>query len=283
VLRREAGALATFYPTVGGHGAPDGAWPLAREVIAEHLDELRAGLELAPQTNEVGRSAALAVGLADAVRRSGTDRVRLLEVGASAGLNLLVDHYRVEGPGWAWGPAGARLRLADAVLGASGPPPPVSVVARRGCDLSPVDATSTQGRLLLSSYVWPDHLERFERLRAALQVAAEHPVVVETASAGEWLERVLDEPVPDGVLTVVWHSISRMYWPPAEAARVDAAVEAAGRRSPLAHVQMEYAEGASSGAGLDVRVWRDGRPDGQPSSLGGVADHGLPVRLLPAG
>lgn len=281
VLRREAGALATFYPTVGGHGAPDAAWAVARRVIAEHVGELRAGLAQAPQTNEVGRSAALAVGLADAVRRSGTDAVRLLEVGASGGLNLLVDHYRIEGSGWAWGPADAALRLPDAVVGAVHPPPAVRVMARRGCDLSPVDATTTEGRLLLSSYVWPDQLERFERLRSALQVAAGHPVVVEPASAGEWLERVLAVPAADGVLTVVWHSISRMYWPAAEAARVDAAVQDAGRRMPLAHVQMEYAVAASSGAGLDVRVWRDGRPDGRPAALAEVADHGLPVRLLP--
>ena len=278
VLLGEAPELGTFVRTVGGLGAPAAAWPMARAVIESHVDVLRAGLSLTPQTNEVGRAPALVVGLVDAVSRSGLHEVRLLEVGASAGLNLLVDYYRIDGDGWSWGPAESALRLDSAVKG-SVAAQQVAVVSRRGCDLSPVDASTSEGRLLLSSYVWPDHLERFERLRAALRVAAQHPVVVEVGSAWEWVERVLAEPAVHGVLTVVWHSISRMYWPAAEVARVDAALAEAGRRMALAHVQMEYSHGAELGARLEVRVWRNGEPDGRRTDIGGVADHGVPVRL----
>jgi len=278
VLTGEAPELATFYPTVGGQGPPAAAWSVARAVVGANVETLRGGLSLAPQTNEVGRAAALAVGLLDAVWRSRCGEVRLLEVGASAGLNLLVDHYRIGGEGWSWGPVGSALQLDFAVAG-SVAPQQVSIVSRRGCDLSPVDAATLAGRLLLSSYVWPDHIERFERLRAALRVASAHPVHVEVGSAGEWLERVLGEPAVPGVLTVVWHSISRMYWPAAEVARVDAALAEAGRRMPLARVQMEYGSGADPGARLGVQVWRDGEPDRRRTDLARVADHGIPVRL----
>ena len=55
------------------------------------------------------------------------------------------------------------------------------------------------------------------------------------------------EPVDDDVLTVVWHSVTRMYWPVEETAAMDAAVEEARSRMPLAHVAMEHRWDARSG------------------------------------
>ena len=279
VLRGDAPALAAYYRNLGGTLTPESAWPVARDVIAGHVDELRDGLALAPQTNEVGRAAALAVGLADAVARTGSARVRLLEVGASAGLNLLVDRYAVRlDDGRVLGDAGSPL-LLDGAHGAI-EPVPLEVVQRRGCDLSPIDAGSPDGALLLSSYVWPDHAHRFERLQAALAIARRDPPRVEAASAGQWLEGALADEPADDVLTVVWQSITRMYWPAEELARVQAALDDAGRSLPrLAHVAMEYGA-ADVGAQLTVDVWRDGAADGARTLLGGVHDHGLPVTLL---
>lgn len=283
VLQRQAPRLATFYPSVGGDGSPRGAWPVAREVVAAHLEELRAGLDVAPQTNEVGRAAALAVGLVDAAWRSGRTRVRLLEVGASAGLNLLVDRYRVDGSGWSWGPHDSPVQLAGVLRADPGAVTAhdVQVVSRRGCDLSPVDASTPQGRLLLTSFVWPDQLDRFERLRSALQVAQAVPVDVDRAGAGPWLEAQLTAPPGDDVLTVVWQSITRLYWPADEIDRVDAALVDAGRRLPLAHVAMEYPTDGADHASptLDVRVWDGGEPDGRRHELAWLGDHGVPVVL----
>jgi len=59
VLQRRAPSLAMFYPSVGGCGAPDEAWPAFRGVLADHVVELRRRLDQAPQTNEVGRASAL--------------------------------------------------------------------------------------------------------------------------------------------------------------------------------------------------------------------------------
>ena len=187
-------------------------------MLREHADELRAALELAPQTNEPGRSVPLLVGIFDAVRRSGLHRVRLLEVGASAGLNLLVDRFRIVGDGWASGPADSPLQL-HGCGDRSGRTGGLPVLSRRGCDLAPVDASTEDGRLRLTSFVWPHDLHRHARLRAALQVAASFPVQVERAPASTWLADQLALPCrADGVLTVVWHSVTRQYWPLAEIA-----------------------------------------------------------------
>jgi hypothetical protein len=75
--------------------------------------ELHAALAVAPQTNEVGRSAALLAGLFDLVAASGARRIRLLELGASAGLNLLIDHYFYRGDSWQFGVSDSRLQFID--------------------------------------------------------------------------------------------------------------------------------------------------------------------------
>lgn len=291
VLTGRAPTLLPFYACLGGEEPPEAAWAVARPVVAAHREELWAALAIPPQTNEVGRSVALLVGLLDLAATTGARRVRVLELGASAGLNLLLDRFRIAGAGWAWGPPASPVQLLDAVQGPDTedggvrmPPPPgdpLEIVAARGCDLDPVDATSADGRLRLTSFVWPFDVHRHERLAGALQLAATHPPVVDRASAARWLEQQLvDVPEPD-VLTVVWHSITQLYWPAAEIAAVRGCLEAYGRRHRVAEVGMEYPADDDGAAGPEVRtvVWSgDGTPP-RERLLGTAHDHGLPVRL----
>jgi hypothetical protein len=276
VLTGRAPGVVRFYPCLGGADPPDTAWPEVRRVLADHVDELHDALSTPPQTNEVGRSTALLIGIFEAVRRSGRSRIRLLEPGASAGLNLLVDEFRFVEPDWQYGPAGSPLVLRNGVQGKVRPRQ-FRIVDRRGCDLAPVDANTSEGQLRLRSFVWPFHVERHERLTAAFAVAAEHPVRVDAAPASLWLRRQLALVAPPDVLTVVWHSITRQYWPPDEAHAVDEAIRAARERQTVARVAMEYAPGeAGSGAFLTL----DGVPHlDQPLRLATVGDHGPPVRI----
>ncbi|HNV40878.1 MAG TPA: DUF2332 domain-containing protein [Ornithinibacter sp.] len=273
VLRGEAPQLEGFYPALGGDLDPRDAWDAVRPVLLARRDELRSSLAVAPQTNEPARTLALLIGVSDAVHRSGLNRVRLLEPGASGGLGLLVDRYRFVGEGWSAGPVEATLVVPG--CGAEGfRPESFEVVERRGCDLAPVDTSSAEGGDYLTSFVWPWQRERHARLTAALTVAREHPVVVDRAPASQWVAERLAEPVPDGVLTVVWHSVTRMYWPAEETAAVDDAVRVARGRMPLAHVAFEHDWAAASGSGSPglPRVELDGE-------VLGVGDHhGPPVR-----
>jgi hypothetical protein len=166
VLTGRAPELVRFSPCLGGSDEPADAWPVMRAVLAEHLVELRAALEVPPRTNEIGRSAALLAGLFDVVAATGVRKVRLLEVGASAGLNLLVDRFHFRGSGWRFGPADSPVQLIDPIE-SDVRPVPLSIIQRRGCDQHPIDATSPAGRLLLTSFVWPFDLHRHQRLAAA--------------------------------------------------------------------------------------------------------------------
>ena len=279
VLERRAPALALHYPSVGGTAPVRDLWPTARRSVHEHLATLRELVCRPVQTNEVGRSAALYGGLLHVAAETGLP-VRLLEVGASAGLNLLVDHFA--------------YRIGDVVLGDpaspvvldqpwQGPHPVGSarVVDRRGCDLAPVDPLSTDGRLTLTSYVWADQLGRLERLRGAFRVAARVLVQVENSTGATFLERELAEPRP-GVATVVWHSVVRQYLTPDERDRVDKVLAAAGARaddaSPLHRLTMEP-EPERVGQGsfefhLELTSW----PGGGSRILAVCQGHGPPIR-----
>ncbi len=290
VLRGDAPQLTPFYPVLAGRPSgppagrpagtadPDDCWPLLREVLVEHEDEVRRGLDLPPQTNEPGRSACLAVGLFDAVRSSGLGRVRLLEPGASAGLNLLVDRYRISGPGWSWGDENSPLHLDTQAADVR--PMPLQIVSRRGCDIQPVDVATPEGARYLTSFVWPFDLDRHARLRAALAVAAAHPVAVDRDRASMWLGRQLAEPVAPDVLTVVWQSITRQYWPGDETAAVDEAIDAARGRIAIAHITMEGVPPADGADGYTVAIHGpELRVDGR--LVARSHHHGPPIVLMP--
>ncbi|MCW2805732.1 MAG: hypothetical protein JWN06_3949 [Propionibacteriaceae bacterium] len=280
VLTGRAVELRPFYPCLGGQQPPDQAWPLMRAAAAEHIAELRGALDVAPQTNEVGRSAALLTGLFDLVGAAGCDRVRLLELGASAGLNLLLDQFYFSGEGWQYGPADSPVCFPDAVEGPVRPSP-FRLTDRRGCDLEPVDVTTEEGRVMLTSFVWPFDLHRHARLAAVLPLAERSPPTVDAASAGEWLAEQLKGPAEPGELTVVWHSITRMYWPESEVQQVLGLLASRGAERQLGQVSLEYGEGAEATAPqLRTSLW-------QPESgcpvrerlLGTTHEHGIPVRV----
>ena len=276
VLERRAPALAVHYPSVGG--TPGDVWPAARAVVEEQLDVLRELVRRPVQTNEVGRSSVLLGGLLEVVRRFPLP-VRLLEVGASGGLNLLFDRYAHEvADGVVLGDPASPVRLARPWKGAPPPGTAVEVVERRGCDPAPLDPTSAEDRLTLTSYVWADQVERFERLRGALQLAAEHRPAVERLGAADFLERELAEPAR-GVVTVVWHSVVRQYLDPAERQRAGELIAAAGARAgadaPLAHLWMEPERTGPDRYRfrLGLTAWPGGRTD----VLADCQGHGPPV------
>jgi hypothetical protein len=242
-----------------------GAWPEFRAAVAEHVDELRAGMERGVQTNEVARSAALLGGF---LLVAATGRpLRLLEFGSSAGLNLRFDAFRYESDGRAWGDASSPVRLDFA--------PPVdaavTVAERRGCDPNPLDPTTEEGRITLLSFVWPDMHWRWKLMRGALEVAARVPAVVDRAGAVEWLEARLDEPAGDAV-TVVFHSVVMQYLPEAERERVEGLIRGAGERGArLAWLRMEPDTADRAG------IWLDLWPEGRHARIARAGYHGRPV------
>jgi hypothetical protein len=251
------------------------AWERLLDTLRRNSAGLRDSLEQPVQTNEVGRCAALLFGFLTVAGETGLP-LRLLEVGASAGLNLRWDRYRYEADGFSWGPVDSPLHLEFELEGTVPPlPTSVAVAERRGCDANPVDVSTADGRLTLRSFVWPDQPERIARMEAALEVAAGEPVALDRETASTWAQRTLAEPAP-GRATVICHSIVSQYLSDGERAELFGAIREAGERAtadaPLAWLRMEPADDR---ANLELTVW----PGGEDRLLARVGYHGSPVEL----
>lgn len=272
VLEGELPELAHLYEAADRD--PERTWIAFRTVLGERTADLRPLVERPVQTNEVGRCAALLPGFLAVAARTGLP-LRLLEVGASAGLNLRWTEYRYEAGGFAWGRPGSPLRIGFELSGAEIPAVAATVAERAGCDASPVDPAGEDGRLTLLSYVWPDQVVRMERVRAALELAAGDPIAVERARAVDWTAARLARPA-NGLATVVYHSIVLQYLSEPEREAFAAAVVEAGRRAtaeaPLAWLRMEP---DGERAAIRLATW----PGGEDRLLARAGYHGTPVEL----
>jgi hypothetical protein len=291
VLEGRAPGLAKHYPSVGGRPNLSTLWEDALPALHEHSNLLRQRIgATVVQTNEPGRSAPLYGGLmvaaqeaAKAAGRQVPFCVRLLEVGASGGLNLRPHHvgYRLADP-----------VLGDTVLGDpdsllvldpewTGRPPAdlshrLRVVGRAGCDLNPVDVSTEDGRLHLSSFVWADQLTRWNRLKGALELAATDPVKVDQSAGPEWLAKQLARAERD-VLTVVWHSVVWQYVSPADRAMGRAVLaDAAAKATPTTPLALLVFEPRRVDDDyrfeLLLKLW----PAGVSLNLGHGEGHGAP-------
>ncbi len=286
VLEGRAPGLAKHYPSVGGQPHLPTLWEDALPALNDHADRLRQRIgSTVVQTNEPGRNAPLYGGLlvaaqeaAKAAGRHVPFCVRLLEVGASGGLNLRPHHvgYRLD-DGTVLGDEDSMLMLDPEWTGR--PPADLThrlrVVGRAGCDLSPVDLSTEDGRLHLSSFVWADQLGRWNRLRDAMDLAAMDPVKVDREAGPVWLQKQLARAERD-VLTVVWHSVVWQYVSPADRAMgravlADAAAKATST-TPLALLVFEPRREIDYRFALMLKLW----PAGISLSLGIGEGHGIP-------
>jgi hypothetical protein len=284
VLAGEEPALARYYPSTGGTPEWPAAWEAFRSVVEARAAALRPALDRQVQTNEVRRSAALAAGFLTVSAAHGLP-LRTLEIGTSAGLNLLWDRYRYEvvpvadehaPPRHAWGAPDSPVTIRTAWEGPLDVFRAGATVAERGgCDLAPVDVTDPAHVRGLESFVWADQLERLAQLRAAVALARRDPPALTRQSAADFLAQQLAA-LPRGVATVVFHSIMWWYLEEDERTRVTDIIHAAGAgaapRAPLAWLRLELMGTVDP----DLRLTR--WPGGEEVRLGRADPHGRCVR-----
>ena len=165
--------LADVY---AGRADPGRAPALFRELcLSQRHDIARMLASRHTQTNEPGRAALLAIGLAAAADSAG-EPVGLLDAGCSAGLNLLIDRYRFDyGRAGSVGPADSPVTISCELRGTAPVPSRLpAIAARLGIDRSPVDVTQADDARWLLACVWPD-TGRLARTAAAIELARQHP------------------------------------------------------------------------------------------------------------
>ncbi|PLK28175.1 DUF2332 domain-containing protein [Porphyrobacter sp. TH134] len=249
-------------------------------VIGAHETALLPWLDGPPQTNEAGRSANFIAAMLWLADRGLLPRFECLEIGSSAGINLMLDRYSYDLGGVRVGPEPGAMHFAPVWKGARPADRDIAIVSAKGCDVAPVDLTNPAEALRLKAYIWPEHTVRFERMDAAIRAATERKPDLVKATAADFVEAQLARAQAPGTTRILMHSIVWQYVPADQQARVTAAMEAAGAKAtpeaPLAWVQVE-ADRTVHRHKLTVRYWPGGSEEVQ---LAWSHPHGADVEWL---
>lgn len=248
-------------------------------ITHDHDAALLPWLDGPPQTNEAGRSASIMAALLWLSAKVGPC-FELNELGASAGVNTMMERFRFDLGGTQTGPVDSPMRIVPEWRGAAPPQAPIRIVGIQGCDRAPVNLADPTQALRLKSYVWAEVTERMERIDAAIALAAQRTPDVVQMDAGDWVDQRLAAPQADDTTRVIFHSIVWQYLPPETRARIKAAIARAGTASSasrrLAWVMLETNRETFSHE-LLVRHWPG---DGEPVLLGTAHAHGAWVEWL---
>ncbi|MDB4998149.1 MAG: hypothetical protein JWM74_5581 [Myxococcaceae bacterium] len=222
-LRQDA-MSTPHHPLAGAIGSDSSgdAAISADDVVASFATHAPAREALAHrfvQTNEVTRAIAWRLALG---RFPAGKPVHLVDLGCSAGLNLVADRIEL---GW---------------TGANGGPMPLpktdAVTARIGLDRSPIDPRRDAERAWLRACLWPGQTDRRRRLDAALEAASaamtrgEMSLHSRTALAmPEFLEEHAASKAARGAAVLAYQTVLTSYLEPAERAAYLAAMGAWSR------------------------------------------------------
>lgn len=241
-----------------------------REAIVELLATRRT------QTNVVQRSSCLFAGLSLVTHNTPGQDLCLVDLGASAGLNLNVDvysHWYYQGNSVLFraGNPESAVRLQTEVRGSECPPSiqDVSISGKVGIDLNPIDVCDPDSVLWLQALVWPEHHERFEQLNRAIDLIHSNPVTLIRGDAAEQLKDVIKS-VPSDQALVVCSTISEYQFSQETRDEIYAILVSASKTRPIWRLSMEGAPESL----LALARYKNGTRD-QSSVLAKCSPHGL--------
>jgi hypothetical protein len=209
LLKGEKHPLSLYYRNVSGfHASLAGSYPAFRSFCLDYHDQLRTLISARRvQTNEVSRSAVLLPAFALISHKSKGRPLYLVDIGASAGLNLLWDRYGYEyGEALRCGNTNSLVQIKCALRGAGVPPfsdtaPKIST--RVGIDINPIDVRDPEAALWLKALIWPEHEKRAQLLDRAVQIARREPPTLIRGDGVESLPAVIDAVPEKSVLCII--------------------------------------------------------------------------------
>ena len=211
IARDAAHPLAACYADLTPDpAAPESAFPVFRDFVCARRDDIIALLRTRlVQTNEVRRSAYLFPACLFAAHLFTPRPLALIEIGCSAGLNLLFDRYRYAyGDGETFGDPGSDVlitsmftRARPAALGMATP----VIIQRIGLDLNVIDTTVPDEAAWLRALVWPEHHERRHLMDAALRRRREVALDLRSGDGFAMFADVVGG-IPAGTLPFIFHT-----------------------------------------------------------------------------
>lgn len=246
LLDDESAPLRDYYRDLGGGGAPAEAYRHFRAYVLDHREQIDALLRTRRvQTNVIQRCTALLPAFAAVSEQAPGRPLAVIEVGASAGLNLRWDRYAYRYQAEdrelvRWGDPASTVQLTAEVRGDNAPPVPDAIEAAwtAGLELDPVDVGDGDAVRWLRALIWPEHVERHARLDAAIAIARDDPPRLVRGDATTDLAALLAEAPDDATLCVfATHALYQM--PREGQEQIAEAMRMASLRRPVAFLTME--------------------------------------------
>lgn len=272
LMMGEGFELASYYLSLTTNPAPiEGAGPLFRQFVLDHEEEIvEIGNTRYTQTNECRRCAALL----PLAMMAPFEQFHLIDVGTSAGLNLGLDRYRYHLGDLRWGPESSVVLSSD-LRGDSLRLREIEVLRRIGLDLNPIDPAEESERFWLDALIWPEHVERRARLRAALDLIATMDIEMVPGDALDTLPGVLAD-LPEGDPAIVLNSFSLIQFSGDQRDHLEEIADTARSARPVFRVSMEVLDKDDDWARLIV-------DDGAgPRQVGQAHPHGEWVEMFEA-
>jgi hypothetical protein len=265
--------LAAHYPSLRLDAGPDGdPVTLFHDLLVEHRDRI---VELVStrtvQTNEVRRCATLLPAFTAACEPGRS--ITLVEVGASAGLNLLFDRYRYAYGSVVVGPGDSPLTLTSEIRTGQPPIPDEmpAVASRVGIDLHPIDVTDPDAVRWAQALIWPEQVERVERFETAVSIARSDPPEIRAGDALDLLPAVIESAPADASL-LVYHSFVLNQWDVASRSALDAMLAGASVRRRIDRVSIEMLVPGQAAPVVEHTRYESG--DSDTKRLGTAHHHG---------
>ncbi|MGN6147910.1 MAG: DUF2332 domain-containing protein [Rhizomicrobium sp.] len=271
LLRAADHPLRRFYPNLNNGVQADGdPLPHFIDFVCKYRDELAPLIaSKVTNTNEVGRSALLHAAFR-AVAKDAGEPLNLIEIGPSAGLNLIWDRYGVRyhrgGETFELPVPNPALVIDCELRGDKNPPLGQSpkIARRMGLELNPVNLQDPDQRDWLRALVWPDTQGRFERLEAALKAYVSERPEIRIGSALDLLPDAL-RAIPEDQPVCVYHSYVVYQFSAEMREALESILTLAGLRRPVWRIAIEgRVDGTNT---IEMIRYHDGIRDAQVLAL----------------
>jgi hypothetical protein len=259
LLKGEQHPLGRFFPDITAKpDATEDSFDDFRSFCTDYREAIEGLITTRRvQTNEVSRCACLLPGFAVAMELAADKPLALIEIGPSAGLNLLWDRYGYDYGEERWGNPNSPVQIFCEHRGENFMPLPEEdpVIAQRvGIDINPIDVRDRDATLWLRALIWPEQKDRVRQLEAALSVARVEPPEMLAGDALDLLPSVLQSVSPD-CFPIVYHTFAEYQLTAEGRQRLTEIIAEEGARRDLARVSIE---GRGWPPGLDVVIYKDG-------------------------
>jgi hypothetical protein len=251
LLRGKKHPLSEFYSSLASHPAPPkNAPPVFADFCRKYRQEIQQLLQTRiVQTNEVRRCALLLPAIVLASQEAGSLPLALVDLGASAGLNLLFDKYGYDyGNGLYCGDLNSPVQLTCTLRGSLRPPIPKimpNVVSRIGIDLNPLNVSKHDDYLWLVAQIWPNDSFRLrvERMQFAVELARQNPQRMIAGDVVEVLPYIISEMPVDQAICLM-HSFSFYELPSDIRGRIRSILTHCAEKRQILSVRLELSPGS---------------------------------------